>query len=282
MSYRAACLNHFSVEENQSSFVSGQNFSVECLRSDGSSSHKIESTHESILVVSDVAITLIFKDGSTHIPQRSLVIIPEGQYEISFSAKGRVFALTTGRVDLKQLLDQSQNDSEHAQSDPRVKPIGQPFGQSENAKKGIRVYAVDDIPHPVGNPRLKFFQTSTMSINWVEYHGPRARTKLSPHSHEDFEQGSLAISGAFIHHLRTPWGPNADDWREDQHLAAPPDSLLVTPPEIIHTTEGTDHGHSTLIDVFAPPRRDFIAKGWMHNAADYVDPEDAASNDEEA
>jgi len=278
MSYRAASLSHFSSEENQSSFASGQNFSVECLRSDVSSSHKIESTHESILVVPDVAITLVFKDGTIEIPQRALVILPKGLYEISFDAKGRVFALTTGRVDLKQSHAQSQNDSEHAQSDPRVKPIGHPFGQSENGENGIRIYAVDDIPHPVGNPRLKFFQTSTMSINWVEYHGSRDRTKLSPHSHEDFEQGSLAISGDFIHHLRTPWGPNADDWRDDKHMAAPPDSLLVTPPEIIHTTEGIGDGHSILIDVFAPPRRDFIAKGWMHNAADYVDPEDAASN----
>ena len=278
MSYRAASLSHFSSEENQSSFASGQNFSVECLRSDVSSSHKIESIHESILVVPDVAITLVFKDGTIEIPQRALVILPKGLYEISFDAKGRVFALTTGRVDLKQSHAQSQNDSEHAQSDPRVKPIGHPFGQSENGENGIRIYAVDDIPHPVGNPRLKFFQTSTMSINWVEYHGSRDRTKLSPHSHEDFEQGSLAISGDFIHHLRTPWGPNADDWRDYKHMAAPPDSLLVTPPEIIHTTEGIGVGHSILIDVFAPPRRDFIAKGWMHNAADYVDPEDAASN----
>jgi hypothetical protein len=27
-----------------------------------------------------------------------------------------------------------------------------------------------------------------------------------------------------------------------------------------------------LIDVFAPPRRDFIAKGWVANAADYAPP----------
>jgi hypothetical protein len=114
-----------------------------------------------------------------------------------------------------------------------------------------------------------------MSINWVEYQGARDRTKLSPHSHTDFEQGSLAIAGDYVHHLRTPWGPNADQWCDDQHMEASTDSLLVIPPEIIHTTEGVGDGHSVLVDVFAPPRVDFIAKGWMHNAADYIDPSDA-------
>lgn len=262
MNYREASLSHFSAESNQSSVAAGQNFSVESLRSHGSSLHKIESTDESILVVPDVAVTLTFKDGSLQIPRRSLAIVPAGCYEISFGATGRLFVLTTGR-----------KGHEAPTSDPRVQPIGQPFGQSDGGEKGIRIYAIDDIPHPVGNPRLKFFQTATMSINWVEYQGARDRSKLSPHSHANFEQGSLAISGDFTHHLRTPWGPNADVWREDQHVAAPSDSLLVIPPEIIHTTEGTGAGNSILIDVFAPPRRDFIAKGWMHNAADYVDPE---------
>jgi len=31
-------------------------------------------------------------------------------------------------------------------------------------------------------------------------------------------------------------------------------------------------GHHLLIDVFAPPRRDFISKGWMLNAREYRDP----------
>jgi len=274
MTYRTASLCDFPPETNKTSVAFAQNFTVECLRSDGHSSHKIASNHETILVVPEAAITLVSSEGSIDIPKRSLVIIPDGQYDIVFLTAGRTFALTTGRIKLEQSSTFEQDGSGPAQLDPRVKPIGKPFPKSESADGGIRVYSVDDIPHPSGNPRLKFLQTSTMSINWVEYHGPRDRTKLSPHSHEYFEQGSLAITGDFIHHIRTPWGPNADRWRDDQHITAPSDSLLVIPPELTHTTEGVGNGHSVLVDVFAPPRKDFISKGWMHNAADYIDPSD--------
>jgi hypothetical protein len=47
----------------------------------------------------------------------------------------------------------------------------------------------------------------------------------------------------------------------------------VVPPELIHTTEGVNGGHHLLIDIFAPPRRDFIAKSWMLNASAYRDPQ---------
>ena len=118
-------------------------------------------------------------------------------------------------------------------------------------------------------PRLKMLQTDALSINIVDYAGPRDRSALSPHSHADFEQGSLAIEGQFVHHLRTPWGSDADRWRDDEHLQAPSPSLVVVPPHVIHTSEGTGPGRHLLIDVFSPPRRDFIASNWVFNAADY-------------
>jgi hypothetical protein len=31
-----------------------------------------------------------------------------------------------------------------------------------------------------------------------------------------------------------------------------------------------------LIDIFAPPRRDFIAKNWVFNATDYRDPREVS------
>ncbi len=53
-------------------------------------------------------------------------------------------------------------------------------------------------------------------------------------------------------------------------LASP--SLTVGPVNLIHTSEGVRQEHHLLIDIFSPPRRDFIAKGWVQNAGDYVDP----------
>ena len=129
---------------------------------------------------------------------------------------------------------------------------------------------MDEVSAPADNPRLKFLQTQTLSINWVEYQGPRNRAALSPHAHSDFEQGSLALAGNFVHHLRAPWGPDANAWQDDRHEAMGSPSLLVVPVELIHTSEGVGPGHHLLIDIFCPPRADFIAKGWMANASDYI------------
>jgi hypothetical protein len=46
--------------------------------------------------------------------------------------------------------------------------------------------------------------------------------------------------------------------------------VVVIPPEIIHTTEGVGACHHMLVDVFAPPRDDFIARNWVFNADEYA------------
>jgi hypothetical protein len=47
---------------------------------------------------------------------------------------------------------------------------------------------------------------------------------------------------------------------------------MVVPVHTIHTSAGVGPGHHLLIDVFSPPRADFIAKGWVANSADYAAP----------
>lgn len=46
--------------------------------------------------------------------------------------------------------------------------------------------------------------------------------------------------------------------------------MMTVPVQLIHTTEGVGDGRHLLIDVFSPPRHDFIGKGWVANAADYA------------
>jgi hypothetical protein len=144
------------------------------------------------------------------------------------------------------------------------------IGQATGIVRPLQIIPVDDIVAPKDKPRLKIVRSENLSVSWIEYEGVRDRTQLSPHDHIDFEQGSLAIQGAFIHHLRVPWGPDATQWREDQHVGAAPTSLCVIPPRVIHTTEGEGEGKHVLLDIFAPIRDDFAAKGWVFNQAVYA------------
>ena len=134
---------------------------------------------------------------------------------------------------------------------------------------GARCYEMDGLEAPADNPRLKMLMTDRLSINWVRYDGPRDRAKLSPHVHADFPQCGLALEGAFVHHMRTPWSRDADTWREDVHRDAPSPSLIDIPATVEHTSEGVGPGLHLLVDIFAPPRADYIGRGWMLNSADY-------------
>lgn len=107
-------------------------------------------------------------------------------------------------------------------------------------------------------------------VNWFPVReGPRDPERLSPHSHEDFEQMSVALVGNYAHHLRVPWTPRMSEWRDDEHVEVGSPSMTLIPPTVVHTTRAVGAGPHTLIDVFAPPREDFLAKGWVLNADEY-------------
>lgn len=267
MVLRPVSLSYVSKEPVVSSIIRGQNFTVECINGTGASEHVTYSDHETILILPESNATLTTDFETVEIASRSIIIVPAGTHRVRLPEGARAFALTTGLGDMA--IRNAVNSSDYSVLDDRVRPVARPMErQGENTNRVVS-FRVDEIPFPEGNPRLKFFQSSTMSINWVEYEGQRDRTKLSPHAHDDFEQGSLAITGDFVHHIRTPWTSNAEHWRDDQHIEASAGSMLIIPPELIHTTEGVGAGHHILIDVFAPPRTDFIAKGWVFNAGDY-------------
>lgn len=249
----------------------GQNFSVERLSVAGA--HAFASLTEIILLLPKTGATLS-GDRSADLPGHAIAILPAGAYGVEAAGEGDIYILATDRSDDEGA--KALNAAEYASPDARVSPVGASYVRT--AFQGeIRIHRVEDVTIPPDNGRLRFLQSETMSLNWVEYEGARDRSGLSPHSHSDAEQATLAIEGAFIHHLRTPWGRDAGVWQEDQHLVAGPCSVMVIPPEIIHTTEGNGVGHHMLIDVFAPPRADFIAKNWVFNAGEYAAPAEALS-----
>jgi hypothetical protein len=236
---------------------------------DGAAPFEAASEHEMMVLLLTTGAAIQGRDPQVQAGARSLCILPPGRFSIRPEGAGAlvVLASTRGDADAGAIL----NRATYVQPDPRVGPVGPPYRRLK-APDRIEVIALDAVAAPADNPRLKMFQTATLSINWVEYDGPRDRTTLSPHSHADFEQCSLAAAGDFIHHLRVNWSRNADHWRDDRHLRVPSPSVLVIPVHLVHTTEGVGEGRHLLIDVFSPPRRDFIAKGWVANARDYERP----------
>jgi len=111
-----------------------------------------------------------------------------------------------------------------------------------------------------------------MMVPYARFLEPRDETALSPHSHADFEQGSIALEGDWLHHLRVPWTVNRRDWRPDRHLKVGSPSTTIIPAGVIHTSQGIAGEGMRLIDVFAPPRVDFSERGLVDNAADYPMP----------
>lgn len=198
----------------------------------------------------------------------SLTIVPPGESHITLLDAGTVTRVFSVRAtDLAAL---ASNASTYADGAPTVAPLDDWPMPSDGYR--LRHYRLAEYSDPKIFGRL--FRSRNLMINVFErVTEPRDPRKLSPHSHADFEQLSLALEGSFIHHLRTPWGPDSAVWKEDEHVEVHSPSTLVIPTQLIHTTQATGTGVKWLIDVFGPPRMDFsLQPGVVRNAGDYPMP----------
>jgi mannose-6-phosphate isomerase-like protein (cupin superfamily) len=250
-------LAHFERKGAERTVVHASNFSVEWVRGSAGQAFTFASDDEIILLFPGVGGALEGQ-GSHAVPSGSVAIAPAGSHRVTLAEDGAFAILATHRADLPA-------------PGPARNPLTRGLDRTAAAgMHGVRIYGFEDIEAPADNRRMRFLRSATMSINIVEYDGPRDRTLLSPHSHVDFEQATLTVAGAFTHHLRVEWSRDANRWRDDLHLQVENATFVVIPPGVTHTTEGVGEGRHLLFDIFAPPRADFIAKGWVHNAESYA------------
>jgi hypothetical protein len=227
---------------------------------------------EYVLLVPDEDTRVRIEAGgqSKEIGGNTLTIIPPGKSSITTLAGGRLVRMVTTRSeDLAARCGNADAYDDGRQNIPEFKPWPEP-------PSGYKIRSYDlDIPRQPGRFG-RIFRCTTFMVNVLDPQmGPRDTTKLSPHHHDDFEQGSLALDGSFTHHLRWPWTTNLDVWREDEHAHVASPSLTVIPPPSTHTSRGMEAGLNQLIDIFSPPRADFSKQpGWVLNADDYPEPTD--------
>ena len=197
------------------SIMRGANFIVAIAEVEaGTVLQRADHPDESMLFLV-TASARVTADGETiDAEAESLVILPPGASRIEARDDGllvRIFS--TAAADLADL---ASNASAYAGGSGECAPLV-PWPNPPGGFR-MRYYRLADYPNTPGSD-LRVFRCTTLMINFLSKRtAPRELDKLSPHSHADFEQASLAVRGRYIHHARYPWTPDHSQWREDQHI----------------------------------------------------------------
>ena len=265
-----------STLEGRTWYLRGQNFIVAyTLAEPGAVLGRPSQPDEYMVLIPRAETTAEVSAGAEArtVKGHSLIILPPGESRIVVPQGGEIVRLFTTRS--PDLAAKCANAASYVNRRANLPPFEAWPAPPDGYR--IRSYSLDVPAEPGRFGRI--FRCTTLMVNVLDpQEGPRDVTKLSPHHHDDFEQGSLALQGAFTHHLRWPWTPNMNHWREDEHAILASPSLTVIPPPAIHTSRGMNAGINQLVDIFSPPRLDFSAKpGWVLNADDYPMPPPSAS-----
>lgn len=208
---------------------------------------------------------ILWNGETTDIPGFSIAFVPPGDSAVVMAKSDElVRVFSTKNKDLAEMCGNARGYDEARSHIPEFQTWPMPTGGWK-----VRVYSLN-VPKEEGRFG-RIFRCSTLMINVLyPFEGPRDSSKMSPHHHDDFEQGSLALAGEFSHYLRWPWTTDMADWKDDQTIKMGSPSMLVIPPPVIHTTRATGQGSNFLVDIFGPPRMDFSNKdGWVLNSEDY-------------
>jgi len=224
---------------------------------------------EYVLLIEAQHTPAIIRAGNEtiQVPGGHIVMIPPGDSTVELPDGGIVTRLFTVRS--TDLAESAANGEAYAGGAPFI-PSFAAWPVPEDGYH-VRAYSLD-VPAQEGRFG-RIWRCTTFMVNVFEPAGPRDPEKLSPHHHDDFEQCSLALSGAYVHHLRWPWTGNSLQWRDDEHALCPAPSVAIIPARSIHTSASVAAGDNLLVDIFSPPRFDFSEmEGWVLNANDYPMP----------
>lgn len=229
---------------------------------------RTDNPDEYMVLLGDVAATIRAGDETIDAEPESLTIVPPGSSEVVAKGAGYLVRVLSNRA--SDLIAKAQNAAIYADGAPEVAPLV-PWPDPISGFK-LRHYKPFEYDKPDTNMRL--FRCTNLMINVLTKRtSPRDVKKLSPHSHDDFEQASLLLEGDYIHHLRYPWVPDMSQWRPDEHLEIGSPSVTIIPPKVVHTSRNVGDKRSWLIDIFAPPRVDFSRMpGLVLNADEYPMP----------
>ncbi len=245
----------------------GQNYVLDYVEAKAADLMVYDSDVEHVLIVPDDGgdLSITFDGQKVRVTEAAVIVLPRGTAEVATRRSMRFIRL----ADIRDARGAARavNNASYQRADPRV--AGVVVAERVKAANGPEVFLLSD--HPPEEGRFgTMFQSETFLVNLLPLQeGPRDPEALSPHHHDDFEQCSLALDGEWVHHLRTPWGPNRNQWREDEHRSIGSPSVTIIPPPMVHTSEAVGQGMNRLVDIFCPVRRDFIDRGWVLNAGNY-------------
>ena len=142
-----------------SRYVRGQNFLIEWLDAKANApALLLSSDDETILLTLDAGAKIVGSVGETSIADRTVVVLPAGDFQI-YLETGRAAVLSTSR---KGISASALNAGSYAKRDERVSPLEKAW-ERRNGSKELQIFEIDKVKAPADNPRLKMFQSSTMS-----------------------------------------------------------------------------------------------------------------------